>query len=154
MPTVTGNVRTWGFDAFPVDERLLVWFVPSSAGMAGTSLLPDRKVSVEPASNGSFTVNLAQTTNVIPDVWFEVRFEWFEKHPIMDDWNLKGWSTLPGKLRVPAAGGPIVDLLDTPAPPGAIMHGYGDPPSSLSNVIYIDRSGVNPVLWAPPGGRI
>lgn len=154
MPTVTANVRTWGFEPFPADERLVVSFYPSSAGMAGAAVFPKRKVQVIPDVDGHISVELTQTTDVIPDVWFEVRFEWFDRHIVDDSWQLRGWSELPGKLRVPAEGGSIPDLIDTPPPPGAVLHGFGDPPSSLSNVLYIDRSGVHPILWAPPGGGI
>lgn len=154
MATVTANVRTWGFDAFPASERLLVWFDPSSAGMAGTAVFPERRVSVEPAPDGSVSVQLTPTTDVIPDVWFTVRFEWFDKHPISGQWNHKGWSTLPGKLRVPPSGGALADLMDTPPPPGAILHGHGDPPTAITNVTYWDIAGERPVLWVPPGGSI
>lgn len=154
MPNVTGNVRTWGFEPFPADERLLVRFVPSSAGAAAPrNLFPGREERVEPAPNGSFTVNLAQTTNVTPDVWFTIQFEWFDRHPI-EGWVLVGSSQLDAKLRVPAGGGQIVDLLETAPPPGAILHGFGPPPDFLSGVIYIDRSGERPILYAPKGALI
>lgn len=151
---MTANVRTWGFAPFPTNERLAVRFVPSSAGTAGASVFPAREEKVIPEIDGSISVNLAQTTNVVPNVWFTVRFEWFDLHPITSEWNLVGWSDLPGKLRVPSGGGRISDYIDTPPPQGAIMHGYGEPPDSLKGVMYIDRSGVKPVLYVPPGGMI
>lgn len=155
MPAVSGNVRTWGFQPFPTDESLIVRFVPSSAGFASGTLLPLREESVEPAADGSFTVNLAQTTAVLNDVWFTIRFEWFARYGLDGSWVAAGWSELPGKLRVNATGGLITDLLEAATiAPVSIVHGYGPPPSGLDGVLYIDRSGEFPVLYAPEGALI
>ncbi|WP_156459343.1 hypothetical protein [Microbacterium sp. Leaf436] len=154
MPAVSGNVRTWGFDAFPAGERLLVSFAPSSAGVSVSALLPLRQEHVEPGPDGSFTLNLAATTAVTPDAWYAVRFEWFATHPITGEWASSGWSELPGQLRVPAAGGDISSLLEFTPRPGSILYGYGPPPSSLSGVIYLDVSGDRPKLYAPKGALI
>ena len=154
MPVVTTNVRTWGFAAFPASERLLIRFVPSSAAGGGGHVYPLREESVEPASNGDVSVTLAQTTTLIPDVYFSVRFEWFSQHPITGEWTLGGWSELPGELRVPAAGGDLATLRALSPRPGSILYGYGAPPSSLDGVIYLDVSGMKPKLYAPKGTLI
>mgnify|MGYP001446329489 CR=1 FL=1 len=154
MPAVSGNVRTWGFTPFPTAERLLLRFVPSSAGVSSSAVLPLREERVEPSADGSFSVNLAATTAITPDVWFTVRFEWFSVHPVTGERELTGWSELPQELRVPSAGGNITDLLELAPRPGAILYGYGPPPSSLDGVIYIDVSGDKPVLHAPKGALI
>lgn len=59
-------------------------------------------------------------------------------------------------LRVPATGGNIADLIIATgrANPGTVMFGYGPPPESLTNVLYIDISGADPVLYAPSNGGI
>lgn len=138
MPNVTGDVSTWGVTAFPADSRLLVRFVPSSAAVGPSELLPKRTEDVLPAADGTFTKNLIATTELIPDCWYTVRFEWFQKHPITGAWELDGWSDLPGRLRVPPGGGDVADLIDVNYPEVKrvpLYFGFGLPPE-----------------WLPPGG--
>lgn len=151
MPAVTGNVRTWGLQPFPTGERLLLRFVPSSAASSPSALLPLREEVVEPGSTGAFSVTLAATTAIVADVWYTIRFEWFGS---VDNAQLVRWSELPGRLRVPAAGGNVSQLIEMTPPPGSILYGYGPPPASLSDVSYIDVSGTKPVLYAPKGALI
>ncbi|CAN7267890.1 hypothetical protein LJR186_001239 [Microbacterium foliorum] len=141
MATVTGDVSTWGVDAFPADERLLVIFVPSSAATGSGLVLPLRRESIEPAASGTFAKGLVPTTELLPECWYTVRFEWFEKHPITSDWKRKGWSDLPGKLRVPPEGGDIATLFEADRGPKHIplYFGYGLPPDWLpSGGVYYD----------------
>ncbi len=151
MAEVTFSVRTYGLAEFPADERLLVAFVPSGASFTTVSAFPERTEYVEPDSEGFVSVELVPTVNVRPEVWYTVRFEWFAHHPLQDEWISKGWSEVAGRLRVPDEGGTLGDLLEAAAPPGSVMWGYGPPPSSLQNVIYVDISGMQPGLWLPGG---
>lgn len=153
MPEVTDYVRAWDFGPVPATERLQVIFVPSGSAFTKGTLFPLREERVEPAGDGLITTNLAQTTAILGDAFYRIRFEWFETHPVMG-WRKKGSSEIDGELRVPAAGGKITDLLQFKAPPGRIMHGFGAPPSFLRGVLYIDRSGAKPKLYAPKGALI
>lgn len=138
MPTVTMNISTWGQAAFPTSERLLVRFVPRGAAVGG-SIFPAREERVEPDSNGDVTVELAQTTELTPPGWFSIIVEWFDRHPI-EGWTLSGWSEIPGRLHVPAAGGDVSDLLgDYSATELPVFQGYGPPPPWLpGGGIYFD----------------
>ena len=141
MANVTGDVRTYGVVAFPSTEKLLVWFIPSTPAIGSGVVLPLRKESVEPSANGTFIKGLIATTELTPDCWYTVRFEWFEKHPFKDAWNLKGWSDLPGQLRVPPEGGDISALIhvDPSGPLIPLYFGHGLPPSWLpSGGVYYD----------------
>lgn len=141
MAAVTGDVSTWGIDAFPTDERLLVIFVPSSAATGAGLVLPLRRESTEPAASGAFVKDLVPTTELLPKCWYTVRFEWFEKHPITNDWERKGWSDLPGKLRVPPEGGDITTLFEADPDPTHIplYFGHGEPDEWLpSGGVYYD----------------
>lgn len=151
MPNVTGNVRTWGFVPFPTSARLLMRFVPSGAGFSRGTLFPLREETVEPAADGSFSVQLAQTTAVLKDVWFTIRFEWFATDPTTGEADLAGWSDIPGKLRVPSSGGDVTALMEATPAPGAIVYGFGAPPDSLTGVTYWDLSGAKPTLYLPKG---
>ncbi len=151
MPLVTGNVRTWGFNAYSAGERLLIEFVPSQAAAGNGNVLPLRVENVEPGTDGSFSVNLAQTTNLLTDVYYTVRFSWFSQDPVTGAWLTRGWSELREQLRVPAAGGVITSLLTLLPRPGSTLYGYGPPPSSLRGVTYFDVSGMKPKMYAPKG---
>jgi len=59
-------------------------------------------------------------------------------------------------LVVPSGDWNFSDLVaaSAKATPGTVMYGFGAPPASLTNVLYIDISGSNPVLYAPSNGGI
>jgi hypothetical protein len=142
MATVTGDISTWGLSPFPAAERLLVRFRPSSSAAGIGIVLPEREQTVEPAADGTFTVNLAPTTEMLPDAWYTVVFEWFQKHPVKDEWKLRGRSELPGKLRVPPEGGDLSTLFEASDGRGRtvpLYFGFGAPPSWLpSGGVYFD----------------
>lgn len=151
MAVVTMNVRTYGLAAFPADERLVARFVPSAASVGVVNAYPGREVKVIVPSDGNLTVNLTPTEGLSPRVWYTIRFEWFDKHPLMDEWNLAGWSELKGRLHVPPEGGDVGDLLgDYIASAPQLWEGYGPPPTWLpSPGAYLDLTGENgnPVLY-------
>ena len=140
MALVTMDVRTYTQSAFPTDERLVVRFVPSGASLGTAYSFPLREVKVQVPSDGKVSVQLAPTVRLVPSTWYEIRFEWFDKHPLKDDWELRGWSDLPGRLHVPFEGGDVTDLLgDFTATPILIWMGFGPPPSWLpSGGVYYD----------------
>lgn len=151
MALLTFSVRTFGIQAFPADEMLRVAFVPSGPAFTTFSAFPERIEYAEPDPSGFVSVDLAPTLDLRPEAWFTVRFEWFSRDPLTGGWVAAGWSEVPGGLRVPAEGGTLGDLLEAAAPPGAVMWGYGPPPSFLSGVIYVDISGIKPGLYLPEG---
>ena len=151
MALVTFSVRTFGIQAFPADEKLRVAFVPSGPGFTTFSAFPQRIEYAEPDADGFVSADVVATVGLRPEVWLTVRFEWFSRDPVTGEWIAAGWSEVPGRLRVPEAGGTLGDLLEAGAPPGAVMWGYGPPPSSLRGVIYVDISGIKPGLYLPEG---
>lgn len=70
------------------------------------------------------------------------------------DWDAGQRLDVLSGLRVPSTGGNISDIIAATgaAQPGTVMYGYGPPPDNLSNVLYVDISGGNPVLYAPNNG--
>lgn len=153
MALVTTSVRTYGFGAFTADEMLRMAFYPSGAGLTTFSTFPQRPVWVEPDADGLVRAELVPTYGLRPDVWYTVRFEWFYTDPATGQ-RLPGWSEIKGRLRVPEAGGTLGDLLETAAPPGSVMWGYGPPPSYLQDVIYADFSGMKLRFYGPTNGGI
>lgn len=146
MPYVTTNVRTWGIQNFPTSAALQMRFHPSTAAVADDRVYPQDDVVVDVPADGEVSVNLVNTSLLLNDVYFTVRFEWL-------DGGVLRWSELPGKLRVPTSGGDLKDLLETPAISG-ILYGYGPPPAWLDNVIYLDTSGESIGVYLPEGAFI
>lgn len=151
MALVTFSVRTYGFGVFAANEMLRVAFVPSGPATSTFSAFPERPLCVTPDAEGFVSIDLVPTLGLAPEVWYTVRFEWFTQDPLTGEWVAAGWSDLPGRLRVPEAGGTLGDLITASPPPGAVMWGYGPPPSYLTGVIYVDISGIKPGLYLPEG---
>lgn len=145
MPYVTTTVRDWGIGEFPDSAALQMVFSPSAAGVSSTRVYPQADVVVDVPSDGTINVNLVDMSNLLNDVYFKVRFQWFEGGALR-------WSELPGKLRSTQSGD-LKDLLEIPDITG-ILYGFGPPPSWLDGVIYIDTSGDFPDLYMPKGALI
>lgn len=76
------------------------------------------------------------------------------------DWDAGQELDVLSGLIVPSTGGAISDLIAATARarPGTVMYGYGPPPDHLTNILYVDISGANPislgnpVLYGPSNG--
>lgn len=153
MAAVTFSPRTIGGNRFPAAERLVVEFIPSSTAHTDLTVFPRREIPIELDDTDFASVDLATTLNMRPETWYEVRFEWFgSPHPVTGERSSLGWAAMPGRLRVPEAGGSLGQLMDTPAPPGTIAYSVEGPPGDdINNVIYLDNSGMLTGLWLPAG---
>lgn len=154
MATLTGNVLTWGLASYPADRKLLLRFVPSSAAVTVNTIMPLREEQVQPAADGAFTVEIAPTTDLVPDVWYEIHAEWFYQHEV-GKWSYVDGSRIPGKLRVPVDGGNVATLLERQAVPGSIVVASG-PPAPGDSRVYIDWENVTSdgVQVYAPGGIV
>ena len=142
MPIVTMNVKTYVGSNFPASERLVCRFVPLSAATGATFTHPLREEKRVVPADGQVSVPLVATTRLTPATGYKVRFEWFDKHPVKDEWTLRGSSELDGVLNVPAEGGDVVDLLGGyPLGSAVVFLGYGLPPSWIpSGGVYYNLS--------------
>lgn len=96
---------------------------------------------------GAFTFsNVVGTDEMLPASTYTLRVDWDAGQQL---------DVITG-LRIPAEGGTISDIIaaTATAQPGTVMYGFGPPPPTLTNVLYIDISGENPVLYAPSNGGI
>lgn len=149
----TGTLTDYGEAPFPGALPQL-YVEPDQPGYGDGTILADRRIPVTVASDGSFSVELAASSAVAPadpsrgaEVRYSLVCEWLDTAGVP-----RGWSTW-ARFRAAVGGGSIAELADAPAPPWSITYGYGPPPPSASG-LYIDISGVNPVLYAPEGGGV
>lgn len=109
MATVTGNALDITGGSMDSREVKVVFTLnQTNIRMVTGGLRPDNSVKVTPESNGDFDVKLEPTTGMALDAWYDVSLEWLQGGV-----PLAGW--LGVKIRVPAAGGRIDQLVDLSA---------------------------------------
>lgn len=107
MPEVTGNFRDITNGSLDSKEGVVVFTLnDTNLQVSGGGIRPDNsREAVPDASTGDFTINLAQTTNMVKDAWYDVSVEW-----LGEDEPLIGYLGI--KIRVPSGGGQLDQLID------------------------------------------
>lgn len=111
MPTVTGTLSDFGLAALAPYSPELV-FTPSNPAVNATNILGTRPIRVTPTATGTFTVVLASTDDMRPATWYTISAQWLDPNGGYVGKDFADW-----QLRVPVAGGALVDLLGIPANP-------------------------------------
>jgi len=135
MAKIWGTLLDFSLDPLsPYSPRL--YLVPSEASTAGTLLLSSRPFPVGVADDGSFSVDVKPTDDIMPPAWYTVRVEWMDASGGfigVDQWDYK--------INVPAEGGAIGDLMETPANPSRTWVGVDPPPNVAPGTWWLQ---VNP----------
>jgi hypothetical protein len=119
-------------------------FTPSSAGVFRPRIFTARPVRITPNASGSFTVDLAATTLLRPDVWYELTIRWLDPLAGYTSTDFPGW-----KIRVPEEGGNIADLVDANPTSYSSYIGADDPAKFVQPgeaTWWIDTSSNPPLL--------
>lgn len=110
MPVVKGNLSDVGLGH-------LVGFVPeirfilNEPNTAGVNVFATRPEVVTPASNGDFTVTLADTTLMGRSAWYEMSVRWQEPGTAFAQGYVPVDFHSSSRLVVPAEGGNVGDLI-------------------------------------------
>lgn len=146
MAAVTGLLTDLALD--PLSGRFpRLFFRTDKPATTGPNLIVTARVEATVnAATGAFSVDVVPTDALVPATTYTITADWDAGQEL---------DVLTG-LRVPSAGGTILDLIveSGRATGGLVMYGYGPPPPTLSNVLYVDVSGVNPTLYGPSTGGI
>lgn len=127
--TVTGDLNILGVTTLSSVAPVLVFSLDEPT-TASTQLYAG-SVEVTPAADGTFSVVLPVTAEMVPATAYVVTLKW------VDDGHLReGFPSW--KIRVPAGGGAIGDLLDFAPPPNWVWVGPTPPPSPSVNTYWID----------------
>lgn len=143
--TYTGRLADFGGKPFPSALPVL-WVEPEQAGFSEDGALARKRIPVTVASNGTFSVDLAASSSVMPEAIYILRCEWFD-----GDTSI-GWSEW-ARFRAPVGGGDIGADNSSPIPSWAILYGMKPPPDYLNNGLYIQIDGAEALLYGPANGR-
>ena len=112
IATVTGNIKDITGQGFPGLQPRIV-FTPSGPGVVGLSVFTTKPVvKTTSHAEGYFSVDLQSTENMRPVVYYQVSIDWLDSGG-----NFVSVDHIDWKLYVPAAGGLLSDLFQTPMNP-------------------------------------
>jgi len=109
MAIVSGTLSDFGLTPLAGFQPTII-FTPSGVGVSGTRLLATRPIQVTPNPDGQFQLDLMSTDDITPATWYEVQIRWLEPSGGYSHIDFVDW-----KLFVPAAGGPLGNLLRAPS---------------------------------------
>ena len=137
MPEVPFTLKDFGLETTR-GRRANVIFTPSNAAAMGPDgMLVGRVVvkwsEINPET-GVGVATLAETTFLRPATHYVVSIEWLDDAP-------SGWAEIKWPVQVPAAGGPLSELLKIPWPLGALAISP-IPPNSTVDIggLWVDNS--------------
>lgn len=149
MPEVTGNLRDITNGSLDSREGTVIFTLSSTGLVVGNGgIRPDNSREVEPnPETGEFSINLVQTTNMVNDAWYNVSVRW-----LGDAAALTGYLDL--KVRVPASGGRLDELIDPFAQAGpngrVIWVSQSPPPKPKPWMLWLQQEpGPNPDPFDP-----
>lgn len=100
MPTVQGSLLDIAGDALAANIAQLVFRLNGpnivATGSNAGNVHPTKEEPVTPTGAGAFSVNLADTTNMHMNAWYDIGIRWNESEGTFWDFGLK--------IRVPSGG--------------------------------------------------
>lgn len=130
MPTVTGTLTDINMGHLVGKSPQLVFTLNAPNG-SGAVMYPTEPVRVTPASDGTFSVTLADTTAMNDAAFYMLAVHWINSEgnsPIRADHD--GW-----KIQVPSTGGALSNL-------------WGKPPTN-ERMVYVSLTPpANPAPWS------
>lgn len=141
MPLVTGTLHDFNLQPL-AGFRPQIVFTPSGAAVHNPRLFVTKPVTVVPSAAGTFSVELAATTVLRPEVWYSVSVRWLDPLGGYMPGDEIGW-----KVTVPPDGGNIADLAETePTSQQTWIGPYPPPGGRTAYMWWIDTSSTPPVL--------
>lgn len=84
-------------------------FTLNSPNAKAGKVIPTEPLTVQPASDGSFTANLETTTDMFDDAWYTVSIQWLDSGGNYVKADFPDW-----QLQVPVGGGSFSNLFGRP----------------------------------------
>jgi len=108
MPNVTGTLTEVG-GGHLVGKYPEIHFTLNAPNSKSGVMLPTEPVTVQPASDGSFTAPLQSTTDMLDDAWYTLSIQWLDAGGNYVRADFPDWA-----LQVPTGGGSFSDLFGKP----------------------------------------
>ncbi|WOH20120.1 hypothetical protein IRJ34_07290 [Paenarthrobacter sp. GOM3] len=111
MAVVTGNIKDVVGGSFTGKFPQLLFTLNAPQTKEGGVIFPQEPVKVTPAANGSWSVDLAPTVEMLDDAWYTVQIVWVKSivPRTFGGYNFPDW-----QLQVPLTGGAFSDLFGKP----------------------------------------
>ena len=136
MPAVTGNVQS--ITGSSMDARDVVVRFTLNQGnirVPSSGLRPDMWQDVTPdPSTGDFSINLQQTTDMALDAWYTVQILFQQSPSSTNGAGMALISYVDLKIRVPAGGGELSELIDYSA------GGGGGAPGPNGRIVWVSQT--------------
>lgn len=150
MATITGTLSDFGLE--PLSDRApIIRFIPSAAGVNGARLFASTPITVTPAPDGSFAVELASTDGVVPDAWYTVQIEHLNSGGVPTHFDVLGL-----RIYVPLDyDGPMSELPGVPLSPDTVLVSLDLPPQGFKGYwLYSPADGQEMPLDDPAIGML
>jgi hypothetical protein len=116
MPNVTGTLTDVG-GGHLVGKYPEIHFTLNKPNSKAGVMLPTEPVTVQPATDGSFTAPLQSTTDMFDDAWYTVSIQWLDAAGNYVKADFPDWA-----LQVPTGGGSFSDLFGKPPKNTAMIY--------------------------------
>lgn len=126
--TVTGNLDevSGGHLVGKIPE---IHFTLNAPNAKAGALIPTEPKTVQPDSNGAFTVNLETTTDMMDDAYYTVSIQWLDAGGNYVKADFPDW-----KLQVPTGGGSFTNLFGGPPKNQRMVYVSLTPPPNPRNL--------------------
>lgn len=112
MPAVTGSLHDIIGSRMTGKEAVILFELNGPNIRSGGDIHPTETVRVTPSElDGSFTVNLMQTTSMMTDAWYKIRIRWLGTEAGSALIDFPDW-----KIRVPSGGGRLDQMFSADEP--------------------------------------
>lgn len=125
MPNVTGNLTDVG-GGHLVGKIPEIHFTLNAPNAKAGVMLPTEPVTVQPATDGSFTAPLQSTVDMLDDAWYTVSIQWLDAGGNYVKADFPDWA-----LQVPSGGGSFSDLFGRPPQNTAMIYVSLEAPAEL-----------------------
>lgn len=138
MAKIYGTLLDFSLDALaPFSPRLI--FAGSQPATSGERLHSTKSFMVAVAADGSFSVDVQPTDNLIPAAYYTVRVEWLDSDGGFVGVDFPDW-----RITVPASGGAIGDLLGSPVEPSLAWINLSAPRNPVRGTWWLKANPADP----------
>lgn len=138
MAKVTGILADYQL-GFLQGKNPTISFQPSGPSLSNAAVHAPERATVAPVgSTGYFEVDLQPTDGLRPARHYTVTLQWGQGKRVV----------LPWKLRVPAGGGILSELLPVDIDPGLTWIGEEPPPTTAPNLLWLKPSTGELLKWS------